>query len=156
MVDVRLAQQERRGRRDHQARGLGQYRRVSAHVGSIHTKRPVRLGPHEGLHGLTAYGVARRTREIGVRIALGAPRGSVLWLVVRQGLLLAVIGAVAGAAGAFALGRTLSSLLFGVSAADVPAFGIALAVALVTAVVACLLPAHRAASLDPLQGLRAE
>ena len=109
-----------------------------------------------GIYSVMSYGVNQRRQEISVRMALGAQKRDVLWLVVRQGLMLAAIGAVAGAAGAFALGRTLSSLLFGVSAADTTAFAIALAVALVTAVVACLLPARRAASLDPLQGLRAE
>jgi putative ABC transport system permease protein len=109
-----------------------------------------------GIYSVMSYGVNQRRQEISVRMALGAQKRDVLWLVVRQGLLLAATGAAAGAAGAFALGRTLSSLLFGVTAGDVTAFAIALAVALGTAVVACLLPARRAASLDPLQGLRAE
>ena len=89
-------------------------------------------------------------------MALGAQPRDVLWLVVRQGLWLALIGGVAGAAGAFALGRTLSSLLYGVSAGDALAFGVALGLAIVTALAACLLPARRAAALDPLQGLRAD
>jgi putative ABC transport system permease protein len=109
-----------------------------------------------GIYSVMSYGVNQRRQEISVRMALGAQKRDVLWLVVRQGLLLAAIGAAAGAAGAFALRRTLSSLLFGVTAGDVTAFAIALAVALGTAVTACLLPARRAASLDPLQGLRAE
>ena len=109
-----------------------------------------------GIYSVMSYGVNQRSQEISVRMALGAQRSDVLWLVVRQGLTLAAIGAVAGAAGAFALGRTMSSLLFGVSAADTTAFVVALAVALGTAVVACFLPARRAAALDPLKGLRAE
>ena len=91
-----------------------------------------------------------------MRMALGAQPRDVLWLVVRQGLWLAIVGGIAGAAGALALGRTLSSLLYGVSAVDAASFSAAIAVALVTAIAACLLPARRAASIDPLQGLRAE
>jgi ABC-type antimicrobial peptide transport system permease subunit len=109
-----------------------------------------------GIYSVMSYGVNQRRQEISVRMALGAQKRDVLWLVVRQGLMLAAIGAAAGAAGAFALGRTLSSLLFGVSAGDITAFAVALAVAFTTAVLACLLPARRAASLDPLQGLRAD
>jgi len=102
-------------------------------------------------------GVDIRIDDVPERLGFDwAQRSDVLWLVVRQGLTLAAIGAVAGAAGAFALGRTMSSLLFGVSAADTTAFVVALAVALGTAVVACFLPARRAAALDPLKGLRAE
>jgi putative ABC transport system permease protein len=103
-----------------------------------------------------SYGVNQRRQEISVRMALGAQRRDVLWLVVRQGFALAAIGAAAGAVGALALGRTLSSLLFGVSAADAVSFAGALAVALGTALLACLLPARRAAALDSLEGLRAE
>ena len=91
-----------------------------------------------------------------MRMALGAQPRDVLWLVVRQGLWLAIVGGIAGAAGALALGRTLSSLLYGVSAVDAASFSAAIAVALVTAIAACVLPARRAAALDPLQGLRAE
>jgi putative ABC transport system permease protein len=109
-----------------------------------------------GIYSVMSYGVNQRRQEISVRMALGAQRRDVLWLVVRQGLALALLGALAGAAGALALGRTLSSLLFGVSPADAIAFAIALAVALGTAVVACVVPARRAAALDPLQGLRAD
>ena len=89
-----------------------------------------------------------------MRLALGAQPGDVLWLVIRQGLTLTLVGAAAGAFGAFALGRTLSSLLYGVSSGDALAFGIAVAVATVTALAACALPARRAASIDPLAGLR--
>lgn len=72
------------------------------------------------------------------------------------GLWLTLIGSIAGAAGAFALGRTLSSLLYGVSSADAFAFMAAVLLAAITALAACALPARRAASLDPLQGLRAD
>jgi putative ABC transport system permease protein len=109
-----------------------------------------------GIYGTLSYAVNQRQQELSVRMALGARPRDVVWLVVRQGLTLALVGAVVGVAGAFALGRTLSSLLFGVSAADTLAFAVALGVALMTAVGACLLPARRAAGLDPLQGLRSE
>jgi putative ABC transport system permease protein len=109
-----------------------------------------------GIYGVLSYGVSQRRREIGVRVALGAKPRDVVWLVVRQGMVLAVTGTAAGVAGAFALGRTLSSLLYRVSPVDAVAFALALTVALVTALGACLLPARRAAGLDPLQGLRAE
>jgi predicted permease len=109
-----------------------------------------------GIYSVMSYGVNQRRQEISVRMALGAQSGDVLWLVVRQGLTLATIGALAGAAGALALMRTLSSLLFGVLSGDATAYAIALAIALGTAAVACFVPARRAASLDPLQGLRAE
>jgi predicted permease len=109
-----------------------------------------------GIYSVLSYSVSQRRRELSVRMALGAEPRDVLWLVVRQGLWLAVIGGMAGAIGALALGRTLSALLFGVSSADAAAFTAAIALALVTAVAACLLPARRAATLDPLAGLRAE
>jgi ABC-type antimicrobial peptide transport system permease subunit len=109
-----------------------------------------------GIYGTLSYAINQRQRELSVRMALGARPRDVVWLVVRQGLWLALVGAGIGVIGAFALGRTLSSLLFGVSSGDALAFAVALGVALVTAVGACLLPARRAAALDPLQGLRAE
>jgi putative ABC transport system permease protein len=80
----------------------------------------------------------------------------VLWLVVREGLWLTAIGSAAGAAGALALGRTLSNLLYGVSASDAAAFTAAIALALTTAVAACVPPARRAARIDPIAGLRSE
>ena len=109
-----------------------------------------------GIYSVLSYGVSQRQQELSVRMALGAQPRDVWWLVIRQGLGLALLGAAAGAAGAFALGRTLSSLLFGVSAADAASFSIAIAVAIAAAVAACYVPARRAARLDPLQGLRAE
>jgi ABC-type antimicrobial peptide transport system permease subunit len=109
-----------------------------------------------GIYSVLSYSVNQRRQELSVRMALGAQPRDVLWLVVRQGLWLAMIGGVAGALGALAIGRAMSSLLYGVSAGDAPAFSVAIALAVVTAIAACLLPARRAASLDPLQGLRAE
>ena len=109
-----------------------------------------------GIYSVMSYSVNQRRQELSVRMALGAQPRDVLWLVVRQGLWLAMMGGVAGAAGALAVGRALSSLLYGVSSGDATAFGVAVAVALVTALAACLLPARRAAALDPLAGLRAD
>jgi predicted permease len=109
-----------------------------------------------GIYSVLSYAVSQRRQELSVRMALGARPRDVLWLVVRQGLWLAVIGGITGAAGALALGRTLSSLLYGVSAVDGASFTAAITVAIVTALAACLLPARRAASIDPLEGLRAE
>ncbi len=107
------------------------------------------------IYSVLSYVVGQRRRELSVRMALGADPRGVLWLVVRQGLTLTCAGAAVGRAGAFAAGRALSSLLFGVSASDGRAYAAALAVT-VAAVAACSIPASRAASMDPLQGLRAE
>jgi putative ABC transport system permease protein len=109
-----------------------------------------------GIYGVLSYSVNQRQQELSVRMALGAQPRHVLWLVVRQALWLAGIGGALGACGAVAVGRVLSSLLYGVSSGDAAAFAAAIGLALVTALAACLLPARRAASLDPLAGLRAE
>jgi putative ABC transport system permease protein len=109
-----------------------------------------------GIYSVLSYSVNQRRQELSVRMALGAQPRDVLWLVVRQGLWLATIGGVAGTAGALAIGRVLSSLLYGVSAGDAASFGVAIGLAVVTALAACLLPARRAAALDPIAGLRAD
>jgi predicted permease len=109
-----------------------------------------------GIYSVLSYSVNQRRQELSVRMALGARPSDVLWLVVRQGVWLALIGGIAGAAGALAVGRAMSSLLYGVSSGDAAAFAVAIAVALVTALAACWLPARRAAALDPLAGLRAD
>jgi len=109
-----------------------------------------------GVFGVTAYTVSQRTREIGVRIALGAQPGGVVRLVLRQGIRAAVAGAAAGLLGALALGRAVASLLYGVSPADPLVLGSVTAALLVVAVLAAWLPARRAARVDPIIALQSE
>ncbi len=109
-----------------------------------------------GIYSVLSYGVNQRRQEISVRMALGAQRRDVVWLIVRQGLLLSLVGGVIGIAGAAALGRALASLLYGVSPVDAPAYAAAAVVVLSSALAACLIPARRAAILDPSDGLRAQ
>jgi predicted permease len=109
-----------------------------------------------GIYGVIAIGVAARTREFGVRMALGARSANVLVLVLRRGVLLAAVGIGIGLLGAVWAVRFLRGLLFGVSAFDLPTFAIATAVLGVIALVACLIPARRATVADPLTALRAD
>ena len=109
-----------------------------------------------GLYGLMSYSVTQRTREIGLRMALGAERGRVLALVVRKGMALALMGLAIGLAGAFAGTRFLSGLLFRVSPTDPWTFAVLSVLILMVALVACLLPARRAARVDPMTALRHE
>ncbi len=107
-----------------------------------------------GIFGLMAQLVVRRTPEIGVRMALGASPRNVLTLVVREGVLLAAAGALVGICGAFVLARGLQSLLFGVGAADPVSYAGAASVMAMSVVLACALPAWRAARVDPTVALR--
>jgi putative ABC transport system permease protein len=109
-----------------------------------------------GIYGVISYSVAQRTNEIGIRMALGAQSADVLRMVGSTGLKLAVAGTVIGGVGAFALTRTLSGLLFGVSAVDVVTYIAMAATLIVVALVACYIPARRAAKVDPLIALRYE
>jgi predicted permease len=109
-----------------------------------------------GLYGVTAYSVARRHSEIGIRMALGARKKAVLWLVMRGVWLMLAMGTVAGTAGALLLGRLVGSLLFGVKANDPATVGAAVFALGTAATVAAFLPARRAASLDPMRALRNE
>jgi len=109
-----------------------------------------------GIYGVTAYGVTQRTREIGVRIALGAPRAHVLGLVLRQGLVLAGVGVLVGALAAFGATQALRGLLYGVAPSDAVALGGAATLLVSAALAASWVPARRAARLDPVVALRAE
>lgn len=109
-----------------------------------------------GVYGVVTYSVVQRHREIGLRLALGAQRGNLYRLVLREGLLPVAIGAIAGIAIAFASARMIGSLLFGISPYDPLLSTGAVCILLGTGTAACLLPARRAASVDPMQALRSE
>ncbi|MBI4905809.1 MAG: ABC transporter permease [Acidobacteria bacterium] len=109
-----------------------------------------------GIYGVMSYLVAQRTAEFGIRMAIGAQQGDVLWLVLRQGLVMALVGVVTGVAGALALTRLLKQFLFGVDAVDPLTFA-AMAFTLgATVLVACIFPARRATQVDPMRALRYE
>jgi putative ABC transport system permease protein len=109
-----------------------------------------------GIYGVMAYSVERRASEIGVRMALGASPGDVLRMILGQGLSTILVGLACGALGAYALTRTMESLLFGLSATDPLTFlAVALLLASVT-LVACYIPARRATRVDPMIALRYE
>jgi ABC-type antimicrobial peptide transport system permease subunit len=109
-----------------------------------------------GIYGVMSYDVTRRSRELGVRIALGAARSSVLALVMRQGLTLALVGVVLGLAGAWGLTRVLETQLYGVTRTDPATFwSVALLLTLV-ATVATLIPAIRATGMEPIRVLKYE
>jgi ABC-type antimicrobial peptide transport system permease subunit len=109
-----------------------------------------------GIYGVVSYSVSQRTREIGIRLALGAPGNDVRGMFLRHGLALSGVGAACGLTAAFALTRLMKSLLFDVSPADPLAYAAASACLMTAAALACYLPARRATKVDPAVTLRAE
>ena len=109
-----------------------------------------------GIYGVMAFSVAQRSHEIALRMALGATRNRVIGMVVREGILLAFIGSAVGFVGAYFVGRAMRSILFGVGVMDFTAFAAVGFVLIVAALLACYLPARRAASVHPMQVLRTE
>jgi ABC-type antimicrobial peptide transport system permease subunit len=109
-----------------------------------------------GVYGIKAYAVSRRTREIGIRMALGAKPGEVVRMILREGLVMTLSGVVLGFLLALGIGRAFSRMLYQVSPVDPVAFTLAPSVLLAAALLACWLPARRAASIEPMQALRAE
>jgi putative ABC transport system permease protein len=109
-----------------------------------------------GLYGVMALSVTQRTREVGIRMALGAARSDVFRLILGQGIILVSLGIGLGLIGAIAVSRALSSLLYGVRALDLSALAIAIFSLAFVALLACWLPARRATLVDPIQALRTE
>ena len=109
-----------------------------------------------GIYGVIQFAVSERTREIGIRIALGARAGEVTRMVLRQGMTLPSVGVTLGVAGAFGLTRVIEHMLFEVSVTDPATSGIVVSALLVVALAACYLPARRAARVDPVVALRTE
>jgi ABC-type antimicrobial peptide transport system permease subunit len=109
-----------------------------------------------GLFGVMSYSVSRRTREIGIRMALGAKPGSVERLVLRQGMILTLIAVALGWPAAWMLAKMASSFLYGIQPHDVLTFSLVPPLLAVIALAACYIPARRAASVDPMQALRTQ
>jgi putative ABC transport system permease protein len=109
-----------------------------------------------GVFGVMAYSVSRRTREIGVRAALGASSGDILGMILRQGLRTIFTGVAIGIAVSLALTRTMQSLLFGVTATDPLTFTAVILLLVAAALLACYIPARRAAKVEPMVALRYE
>jgi ABC-type antimicrobial peptide transport system permease subunit len=109
-----------------------------------------------GLYGVMSYAVSLRTREIGIRMALGAQPGAVERLILRQGLVLTFIAVILGWPAAWMLSRLATSFLYGIQPHDVITFSIVPLFLIAVALVACWIPARRAASIDPMRALRTE
>jgi putative ABC transport system permease protein len=109
-----------------------------------------------GLYAIVAYAINERTREIGIRMALGAERADILRLAMRRAVMLVVTGLVLGLIGAFVLTRCMSGLLFQITTTDPVTFFLVPVMLLATALLACYIPARRAAKIDPMEALRYE
>ena len=109
-----------------------------------------------GIFGVMSFVVAQRTHDIGLRMALGAGRGRVLAEILREGMGTALVGVVVGTAGAYAVGRAMQGMVYGVGTFDLTAFSVVVVTLLGSALLACLVPARRAASVDPMVALRQE
>ena len=107
-----------------------------------------------GIYGVLAYSVNQRTREIGVRMALGAPRAQVLRMVVREGMIVGAVGVVSGVVAALVVSRVLSSLVYGVEVRDPATYAGVAVILAVVALVACVVPARKASRVDPIVALR--
>jgi ABC-type antimicrobial peptide transport system permease subunit len=109
-----------------------------------------------GLYGVIWHSVAMRTREIGIRMALGSQQGDILKMVLKQGLLMAVLGAALGLIGAFGVGQLLAGLLYGIGAVDLAIYGWVSLIFIICALLASYFPARKATKVNPITALRAE
>jgi putative ABC transport system permease protein len=109
-----------------------------------------------GIYGVMSFGVAQRTHEIGLRMALGAGSGQVLGMILKEGMTLGAIGLVIGLAGAYGVGKLMRNLLFGIGTIDYAAFSAVAGILLFAAFLACYIPARRATQVDPLAALRGD
>jgi putative ABC transport system permease protein len=109
-----------------------------------------------GLYGVVGYSVSQRTGEIGVRMAIGASATDIIMMIVREGMQMATVGVALGIAGAYALARLLTGLLYGVAPTDAPSFAISCLSLLLFALIATYSPAYRATRIDPSIAVRAE
>jgi putative ABC transport system permease protein len=109
-----------------------------------------------GIYGVMSFAVAQRTHEIGLRMALGANSANVVKLILREGMILAVAGVLLGLVGSYFVGQGMSSLVYGIGKIDFTAFSIVATLLMMSAVLACYVPAHRATRVDPMQALRGE